>query len=82
MEAALRRYGSVSARVGERLDEEFRLIRRHRLAGFLLLYRQFAIEPSATIGARMSFGRVDVAASGANRFLKLPDEVSVSFILC
>ena len=43
MEAALRRYGSVSAQVRERLDEEFRLIRKHRLAGFLLLYREIVL---------------------------------------
>ena len=42
-EAALRRYGSLSERVKERLDEEFRLIRRHRLAGFLLLYREIVL---------------------------------------
>ena len=40
MEAAQRRYGAVSTQVRERLEEEFRLIRRHRLAGFLLLYRE------------------------------------------
>ena len=43
MEAALRRYGAVSPQVRERLEEEFRLIRRHRLAGFLLLYREIAL---------------------------------------
>ena len=42
-EAALRRYGSVSERVQERLEEEFRLISRHRLAGFLLLYREIVL---------------------------------------
>ena len=42
-EAALRRYGSVSAQVRERLNEEFRLIRKHRLAGFLLLYREIVL---------------------------------------
>ena len=42
-EAALRRYGSVSAQVRERLDEEFRLIRKHGLAGFLLLYREIVL---------------------------------------
>ena len=42
-EAALRRYGSMSEKVEERLDEEFRLIRRHRLAGFLLLYREIVL---------------------------------------
>ena len=39
-EAAARRYGSVTAAVEERLEEEFRLIARHNLAGFLLLYRE------------------------------------------
>ena len=42
-EAALRRYDSLSPRVEERLEEEFRLIRRHRLAGFLLLYREIVL---------------------------------------
>ena len=42
-EAALRRYGSMSKLVKERLEEEFRLIGRHRLAGFLLLYREIVL---------------------------------------
>ena len=42
-EAALRRYGPASPRVEERLEEEFRLIRRHGLAGFLLLYREIVL---------------------------------------
>ena len=42
-EAAQRRYGSVSRQVQERLDEEFRLIERHGLAGFLLLYREIVL---------------------------------------
>ena len=42
-EAALRRYGSMSERVQQRLEEEFRLIGRHRLAGFLLLYREVVL---------------------------------------
>jgi len=37
-EAAHRRYGSVTAKVRDRLEEEFRLIRKHNLAGFLLIY--------------------------------------------
>ena len=37
-EAAGRKYGSITARVQERLDEEFRLIQRHNLAGFFLIY--------------------------------------------
>ncbi len=43
VEGALRRYGGISAQARERLDEEFRLIRRHRLAGFLLLYREIVL---------------------------------------
>ena len=39
-EAAARRYGSVTQPVEQRLEEEFRLIGRHNLAGFLLLYRE------------------------------------------
>jgi len=39
-EAAARRYGSVTTEVEQRLEEEFRLIGRHNLAGFLLLYRE------------------------------------------
>ena len=42
-EAAARRYGSVPLRVKERLMEEFRLIERLNLAGFLLLYREIAL---------------------------------------
>jgi error-prone DNA polymerase len=37
-QAAQRRYGSVTQRVEERLKQEFRLIQRHNLAGFLLIY--------------------------------------------
>ena len=42
-EAALRRYGTVTQEVETRLDEEFRLIGRHKLAGFLLLYREIVL---------------------------------------
>ena len=42
-EAALRRYGSLSERVEDRLREEFRLIEAHGLAGFLLLYREIVL---------------------------------------
>ncbi|MCY4086138.1 MAG: DNA polymerase III subunit alpha [Actinomycetia bacterium] len=42
--AARRRYGNpLPHHVEERLREELRLIRKHRLAGFLLLYRQIAL---------------------------------------
>ena len=37
-EAAVRRYGPITSRVQERLNEEFRLIRKHSLAGFFLIY--------------------------------------------
>ena len=43
LEAAQRRYGTVSPQVRERLDEEFRLIESHGLAGFLLLYREIVM---------------------------------------
>ncbi len=43
-EAAARRYGGfVSQRVDDRLQEEFRLINRLNLAGFLLLYREISL---------------------------------------
>ena len=42
-EAAVRRYGSVTERVESRLQEEFRLIERNGMAGFLLLYREIAL---------------------------------------
>ena len=43
LEAARRRYGSVSRRVRERLDQELRLIGKHGMAGFLLLYRDIVL---------------------------------------
>jgi error-prone DNA polymerase len=39
-EAAVRRYGTITPRVRQRLDEEFRLIRKFKLAGFLLMYHE------------------------------------------
>ena len=42
-EGAVRRYGAVTREVRERLDEEFRLLRVHGLAGFLLLYREIVL---------------------------------------
>ena len=42
-EAVLRRYGTVTPEVEARLEEEFRLIGRHKLAGFLLLYREIVL---------------------------------------
>jgi error-prone DNA polymerase len=40
LEAAVRRYGSVTPAVRARLDEEFRLINKYKLAGFLLMYHE------------------------------------------
>ncbi len=42
-EGAVRRYGRVTAEVEARLAEEFGLIERLNLAGFLLLYREIAL---------------------------------------
>ena len=42
-EAALRRYGEISDKIEARLDEEFKLIELHGMAGFLLLYREIAL---------------------------------------
>lgn len=42
-EAAQRRYGGIPPRVRARLEEEFRLIRKHGLSGFLLLYREIVL---------------------------------------
>ncbi|MGD0794109.1 MAG: DNA polymerase III subunit alpha [Dehalococcoidales bacterium] len=39
-EAAVRRYGSITPQVQERLAEEFRLINKYNLAGFLLMYHE------------------------------------------
>jgi error-prone DNA polymerase len=39
-EAAVRRYGSVTTKVRERLEQEFRLITKYNLAGFLLMYHE------------------------------------------
>ena len=52
LEAAQRRYGSVSHRVQQRLDEEFRLIERHGLAGFLLLYREIVLLAQEIMGEK------------------------------
>jgi error-prone DNA polymerase len=39
-EAAVRRYGSITPAVSKRLDEEFTLIKKYSLAGFLLMYHE------------------------------------------
>lgn len=53
LEAAIRRYGSLSAKVRQRLDKEFSLIRKFDLAGFFLIYRdivQLAWEVQVDLG--------------------------------
>lgn len=39
-EAAMRRYGEITSDIRRRLEQEFRLIRKYNLAGFLLLYHE------------------------------------------
>ncbi|MFC2072553.1 DNA polymerase III subunit alpha [Chloroflexota bacterium] len=39
-DAAIRRYGSITPKVRTRLEEEFKLISRYNLAGFLLMYHE------------------------------------------
>jgi len=39
-EAAVRRYGSITPEVRQRLDQEFDLIRKYKLSGFLLMYHE------------------------------------------
>ena len=39
-EAARRRYGGITEKVRIRLEEEFHLIQKHNLAGFLLIYHE------------------------------------------
>ncbi|MBM3935250.1 MAG: DNA polymerase III subunit alpha [SAR202 cluster bacterium] len=41
-EAAQRRYGTVPEKVHNRLNDEFYLFRKHKLFGFLLLYREIS----------------------------------------
>ena len=39
-EAAVRRYGAITPQVQKRLEEEFKLIKKYSLAGFLLMYHE------------------------------------------
>ena len=43
IEAAIRRYGSITPQIEARLEEEMHLVQRHHLAGFLLLYREIVL---------------------------------------
>jgi len=51
--AAIRRYGELNSKITDRLEEEFRLINRHNLSGFLLIYHdiiQMAREVMVDLG--------------------------------
>jgi error-prone DNA polymerase len=39
-DSAVRRYGAMTPAVRQRLDEEFQLIRKYKLSGFLLMYHE------------------------------------------
>jgi error-prone DNA polymerase len=51
-DAAVRRYGSVTPEVQKRLDEEFGLISKYNLAGFLLMYHEVI-----TLGREVMIGQ-------------------------
>ena len=59
-EAAVRRYSTITEQVEKRLQEEFRLIERNGMAGFLLLYREIALlarqimEERGTVGPEVA----------------------------
>ena len=42
-ESAIRRYGSITSLISRRLNEEFRLIKKHNLAGFFLIYHEIIL---------------------------------------
>ncbi|MSQ14907.1 MAG: DNA polymerase III subunit alpha [Dehalococcoidia bacterium] len=42
-EAAVRRYGTITPKVKDRLDEEFRLVHKHDLDGFFLIYHDILV---------------------------------------
>lgn len=42
-ESAIRRYGSVTKKVCDRLEQEFNLLRKYNLSGLLLMYHEVAV---------------------------------------
>ena len=54
-EAALRKYKLVNSQIQERLEEEFRLIRKHNLAGFFLTYYE-VIQIARQVMIDLGFG--------------------------
>jgi error-prone DNA polymerase len=78
-QAAVRRYGAITPQVRERLEEEFRLVRRHNLAGFLLLYHeiiQLAREVMVDLGLVDRETPIEEAPPGRGR------GSSVSMLVC
>ena len=57
-ESAQRRYGRIDRQVRERLDEEFRLIRRHGLAGFFLVYHRI-VELARECMLELGYGHLE-----------------------
>ena len=69
-QTAARRYGGVDERVRSRLEEEFRLIRKHSLAGFFLIYRdiiQLAREVQVELGLVDSEAPIEENPPGRGR---------------
>ena len=69
-EAAQRRYGEVGNSVNNRLREELRLIKKHNLAGFMLLYREIVLiarEISVDMGKLDSEEPIEIRSPGRGR---------------
>jgi len=58
-QAAERRYGGINDRVQSRLDEELRLINRHNLSGFFLIYYEI-IQMAREIMIEMGLSEVEI----------------------
>ncbi len=58
--AAKQRYGRINERLRSRLQEEFRLIARHKLAGFFLLYHRI-IELARQVAIELGHSSPDVS---------------------
>ncbi len=59
IESAKRKYGFLSAKVNDRLLEEFRLIQKHNLAGFLLIYHDI-IELAREVMIDMNLTNIEI----------------------
>jgi error-prone DNA polymerase len=69
-DAAMRRYEAIDERIEARLREELRLVQRHNLAGFFLLYRdlvQVAHEVQIDLGLIHPETPVEVSPPGRGR---------------